>query len=52
MEGVGQDRHCTKGYSKAFRNTKIAGDSSYPEHHHKSPEEGGLTQFTNENKQH
>ena len=43
MEGVGQDRHCTKGYPKAFRNNTIAGDSSYPEYRRRSPEDGGLT---------
>ena len=43
MKGVGHDHHCTKGYPKAFRNTTIAGDSSYLQYYHRSSEEGGLT---------
>ena len=43
MEGIRHDRHCTKGYPKAFRNATIAGDNSYPEYRCRSPQQGGFT---------
>ncbi|CAI9718383.1 Hypothetical predicted protein [Octopus vulgaris] len=43
MEGLGQQRYCSKGYPKAFRQATFVAENSFPEYRRRDRQYGGHT---------